>query len=95
MSKVRSVVSLFVFLFLFQSISVNAAESGSFGSRIFQIQEKIAMKGNTLAEYKLGTLYEFGVSVEPSSEQASIWYKKAAKKNYKLLAQSKPGFCST
>ncbi len=82
MIKARAVFPICVFLFLFQSISVNAAEADVFGSRIFKFQKKFAMKGNTLAEYKLGTFYEFGVSVEPNTEQAVIWYKKSAKKKH-------------
>ncbi len=62
--------------------SANADELGSFGDRIFQFQEKLALRGNTLAEYKLGTLYEFGVSVEPNEEKASYWYQKAADDDY-------------
>lgn len=59
-----------------------ADELGSFGDRIFQFQEKLAKRGNVLAQYKLGTLYEFGVSVPANVKQATIWYKKAAEKDY-------------
>lgn len=59
-----------------------ADELGSFGDRIFQFQEKLALRGNTLAEYKLGTLYEFGVSVEPNEQKAIHWYQKAADDDY-------------
>ena len=70
-------------LAVFQIAHVNAVELGSFGQRIFQFQEKLAQGGNTLAQYKLGTLYEFGVSVKPDLEKARVWYKKAAAKGYK------------
>jgi len=63
-------------------ISAYAESLGTFGDRIFEFQEKMAHKGNTFAEYKLGTLYEFGVSVKPDPVEASKWYKKAARKNY-------------
>jgi TPR repeat protein len=59
-----------------------AADLGSFGERIFQFQEKLANNGNKLAQYKLGTLYEFGVSVEPDQEQARRWYKESASQGY-------------
>jgi hypothetical protein len=59
-----------------------AVDLGSFGDRIFQFQEKLANNGNKLAQYKLGTLYEFGVSVEPNIEQARLWYKKAASQDF-------------
>ena len=59
-----------------------AADLGSFGERIFQFQEKLANNGNKLAQYKLGTLYEFGVSVEPDQQQARQWYKESASQGY-------------
>lgn len=75
--------TLFLFLSLSLSfISAFAGNLGTFGDRIFQFQEKMALKGNTFAEYKLGTLYEFGVSVKPDPIEASNWYRKAAKKDY-------------
>lgn len=81
-SKRRTAV-LFVFITaLFQAFNLNAVELGAFGDRIFSFQKKLALKGNTLAQYKLGTLYEFGVSVEPNIKEASIWYNKAANKSY-------------
>lgn len=55
---------------------------GSFGDHIFRFQEKMANKGDVLAQYKLGTLYEFGVSVKPDIEQARHWYQLAAKSDY-------------
>ena len=68
--------------FLFMSSPLRAVELGAFGDRIFQFQQKLADRGNVLAQYKLGTLYEFGISVPPDTEQAKIWYQKAAAKNY-------------
>lgn len=59
-----------------------AVELGSFGERIFQFQEKLANNGNRLAQYKLGTLYEFGISVTPDEEQAALWYEKSASQDY-------------
>lgn len=59
-----------------------AVELGTFGERIFQFQEKLANSGNKLAQYKLGTLYEFGISVEPNQQQARLWYEKSASQDY-------------
>ena len=59
-----------------------AVELGAFGERIFQFQEKLANNGNKLAQYKLGTLYEFGISVAPNTEQARLWYEKSASQDY-------------
>ncbi len=67
---------------LFCMNPLHAADLGSFGERIFQFQEKLANNGNKLAQYKLGTLYEFGVSVAPDPEQARRWYKESASQGY-------------
>jgi hypothetical protein len=59
-----------------------AVDLGSFGERIFQFQEKLANNGNKLAQYKLGTLYEFGISVAADPQQARLWYEKSASQGY-------------
>ena len=64
---------------LFHVVLANADEN-SFGYRIFVMQKKLALKGSVLAQYKLGTLYEFGISVEPNTDEAISWYKKASAK---------------
>ncbi len=61
--------------------SSNAAKS-IFGQQIFNLQKRQAEKGNTLAQFKLGTFYEYGISVEKNSDIAKVWYIKAAKKKY-------------
>lgn len=73
---------MLLFCFILQSQAVKAEELGAFGARIFMFQERLAKKGNVRAQYKLGTLYEFGVSVKPNIEQARHWYQLASKKNY-------------
>lgn len=50
------------------------------------MQEKQAEKGNALAQFKLGTFYEFGLSVKPDTEKAKAWYEKAAKQKHKSAA---------
>lgn len=79
----RTVISFVAVYSLLQINGINAVELGTFGNSIFQFQQKMAARGNTTAEYKLGTLYEFGISVKPSVEDANIYYKRAAKKGYK------------
>jgi len=75
---------LLVFLaFSMQAYIARSEELGGFGNHIFMFQQKLAKKGNVLAQYKLGTLYEFGVSVKPNVNQAREWYQLAAKKGYK------------
>jgi TPR repeat protein len=70
---------------LLQPNAVNADEN-SFGYRIFGIQKKLALKGSTLAQYKLGTFYEFGISVKPNPTEAMLWYKKSSAKGNKAAA---------
>ena len=70
----------------FSSLNTVNADENSFGYRIFEIQKKHALKGSTLAQYKLGTFYEFGISVKPDPQEAILWYKKAAKKRNKPAA---------
>jgi len=65
---------------------MSSASEGDFGHRIFMLQKKQAVKGSTFAQYKLGTFYEFGISVKPDSNEAKIWYEKAAEKNNKPAA---------
>jgi len=81
--QVRNTLSaMLIFCFMLPSQTVKSEELGTFGARIFTFQEKLAKKGNMRAQYKLGTLYEFGISVKPNIEQASHWYQLAAKKDY-------------
>lgn len=78
-------VALFLIsLFLFPIMT--SANEGDFGYRVFKLQKKQAIKGSTFAQYKLGTFYEFGISVKPNSSEAKVWYEKAAKKNNKPAA---------
>lgn len=79
----RTVLSFVAVYSLLHVNGVNAVKLGTFGNSIFQFQQKMAARGNTSAEYKLGTLYEFGVSVKPSVADANIYYQRAAKKGYK------------
>jgi len=81
--KTKQWASLFFLIYLlFNIINVNADEN-SFGYRVFVLQKGMALRGSTLAQHKLGTFYEFGISVEPDPDEAIIWYKKAAEKNNK------------
>ena len=83
MNSIGLCIRTFIIFFLLASSSqLYAVDLGSFGDRIFQFQEKLAKGGNKLAQYKLGTLYEFGVSVEPNMEQARVWYEKSAEQGY-------------
>lgn len=74
--------TIIVFNFILYSHMGKAENLGSFGDAIFLFQEKMAKKGDVLAQYKLGTLYEFGISVQPDIEKARQWYQLAAKSDY-------------
>jgi len=78
------IVLLFLPLFLIPITTI--ANEGDFGHRVFMLQKKQAVKGSTFAQYKLGTFYEFGISVKPDSNEAKVWYEKAAEKNNKPAA---------
>lgn len=74
----------FLVAFLFANTSVvMAADMGSIGSRVFKLQQNMAKRGNPLAQYKLGTFYEFGVSVKADLDTAKSWYQKAVVKKYR------------
>lgn len=48
----------------------------------FVSYRKAAEQGLTIAQYKLGTMYENGLGVEQELEQAVFWYRKAAEQGY-------------
>ncbi len=85
--KIRQTIVLYLLaaLFLHNPI-INAAQISSFGHRVFVLQEKMAHKGNPLAQYKLGTFYECGISVKNDVEEAKKWYEKASLKGHKPAA---------
>lgn len=74
--------TIFVCTLALAPLSSPGAAKNTFGQQIFNLQKKQAEKGNTLAQFKLGTYYEYGISVEKNSDVAKIWYIKAAKKKY-------------
>ncbi len=74
--------TIFVCTLVLAPLSSSGAAKNTFGQQIFNLQKKQAEKGNTLAQFKLGTFYEYGISVEKNSAVAKIWYIKAAKKKY-------------
>jgi len=78
----KTLPSMVIFCFILHSQALKAEDLGTFGTHIFMFQEKLAKRGNVRAQYKLGTLYEFGVSVKPNVEQARHWYQLAAESNY-------------
>ena len=83
LSTTKRAITRFISIFALVTVSgVSAVELGNFGDHIFKFQKSMAQRGDTLAQYKLGTLYEFGVSVKADANEARVWYKKAAAKKY-------------
>ena len=82
-SNSKQWIALFFLICLLLQSPIIKADENSFGHRVFVMQEKQANKGNTLAQFKLGTFYEFGISVKPDAEKARMWYEKAARKKNK------------
>lgn len=76
---------LFIASLFFHAGVVNADEK-SFEYRVFDIQKRLALKGNTLAQYKLGIFYEFGIATKKNANEAIVWYEKAAKSGNKPAA---------
>jgi len=82
-SNTKQWISLFFLIFILLLNTSLKADENAFGYRVFVMQEKQANRGNTLAQFKLGTFYEFGISVKPDINKAKMWYEKAVKKKNK------------
>lgn len=68
-------------------------------SALFKFQQKLALKNNVNAQYKLGSMYEVGEGVRQDLAQAEYWYglaqkagKKAAKDRITYLTIKKQGY---
>ncbi|ODQ51357.1 hypothetical protein SAICODRAFT_9010 [Saitoella complicata NRRL Y-17804] len=46
----------------------------------FKLAYRVAMEGNTMAEFAMGYFYEVGISVKPDPMEAEKWYAKSAAK---------------
>ncbi|BFZ60754.1 hypothetical protein YB2330_001806 [Saitoella coloradoensis] len=46
----------------------------------FKLAYRVAMEGNTMAEFAMGYFYEVGLSVKPDLVEAEKWYAKSAAK---------------
>ncbi len=53
----------------------------NFSSNVVKFQTKLANKGNAVAQYQLGTMYETGAGVKKDLDEALRWYIKSAHKN--------------
>ncbi|KAL9536974.1 hypothetical protein MBANPS3_012200 [Mucor bainieri] len=48
----------------------------------FQWCHKATENGNAVADYVLGTFYEYGIGIYPDQAKAQEWYKRSASKRY-------------
>lgn len=69
------------------SASVIADDLINPSNNVFNFQQKLANKGNTLAQYKLATMYEFGEGVKQDTNLALQWYNRAAQSGMKKAEQ--------
>jgi len=73
-------IGLTVLLSLFVFSTATAAD---LNLRVFKFQQKVAKGGHPKAQFKLAYMYEAGRGTEKDFNQATLWYKKAAKQNFK------------
>lgn len=62
--------------------------------KAFHLYKKAAEEGDSLAYYRLGTMYEYGYYVSMSIPQAVYWYRLAAEKNYEPANNKLTELCS-
>ena len=77
-TKLYTITLLLVLTSVATPITAQAEALASQSSNIFKFQQKLAMNGNVLAQYKLASMYERGDGVTASIEQAKHWYGRAA-----------------
>lgn len=58
--------------------AVIAGDSTRSATGVLSSQQRLAEMGNTKAQYKLGSMYEFGVGTEKNLPKARQWYTKAS-----------------
>lgn len=58
-------------------VAVQAYQKGDFQAA-FRVLENLAKQGNSEAQYNLAVLYQDGLGVAKSDDQAFYWYEKAA-----------------
>jgi len=76
-TKLYTITLLLVLTSMATPITAQAEALASQSSNIFKFQQKLAMNGNVLAQYKLASMYERGDGVTASIEQAKHWYGRA------------------
>lgn len=81
---IQSRYFIFLPLLLLLAPAVPAAEGDDPYVRLFKVQQGMAEKGDPLAEYYLGEMYESGLGTPVDLDQALSWYKRSAAKGNAL-----------
>ena len=85
--KLTIIISLlFVSSALAFPLSVQAVELDQ-SSNLVKFQHHLAEKGNSLAQFKLASMYEIGIGTRQDIEQAKYWYGQAASDGMTVAAQ--------
>ncbi len=74
-----SLVSFFVTLLFAITAPASAMELMDQSGNLFNFQMKLANKGNPVAQYRVGFMYERGIGTQEDAEKAVNWYKKSVK----------------
>jgi hypothetical protein len=88
MRKLRLFASL-IAVFAAMLLATNTANADNITDStkgIFKLQKIRAEKGDAHSQYRLGSMYEFGIGVKKNLPKANEWYAKSFKNGY---AQSK------
>lgn len=75
---------IFLPLLLMLAPAVPAAEGDDPYVKLFKVQQGMAEKGDPLAEFYLGEMYQEGLGTKVDLEQALVWYKRSAAKGNAL-----------
>lgn len=84
--KISSVV--FFLTFLLVGVTAHAAGLDDADERLFRVQQSMAQKGNSRAQYYLGEMHEQGLGTRVDLNEAFKWYAKAAEQG-DMLAKRK------
>lgn len=84
--EIRSKHSMLKFIFVFImgcfcSVSANEAKPENF-SKSFWETYTAALRGDKIAQFQTGVIYERGIGVEENQTKAAQWYEKAAIQGY-------------
>ncbi len=82
-SLVRTFSIISLCFSVFFSLSANSMELIDQSANLFAFQQKLAKKGNPVAQYRLGFMYERGIGIAKDKAKAASWYQEAANQGNK------------